>query len=134
MRSHMPAEPSVTSASVEPSECTFRYPSLLLAKSFARPGPKSVKPARNCSGVAVVFSVKCIVGITRSSGQAVLPTISMHGLARCGRLRKRGIRPISSSRENNLHTVISGHARRRRSVWVGVVQADGIELLGQDNG
>src|SRR4029453_3574609 len=59
----MPPEPSVTSASREPLLGTFRYPSALLPKSFERPGPKSVSPAMNCSGVAVVVCLKWIVAM-----------------------------------------------------------------------
>src|ERR1700752_1095772 len=54
----MPPEPSVTSASEALRRCTLRYSSALLPKSFERPGPKSVSPAMNCSGVDVV--VWCI--------------------------------------------------------------------------
>src|SRR6185312_3457762 len=57
----MPFEPSVTSACPGPWECTFRYPSALLGKIFERPGPKSVSPARNCPGVAVVVWWRCTV-------------------------------------------------------------------------
>src|ERR1041385_3149780 len=56
-------EPSVTSASCAPLLCTFKYSSVLLPNSFERPGPKSVSPAMNCSGVAVVVSLKWIVDI-----------------------------------------------------------------------
>src|SRR5262245_32814870 len=59
----MPPEPSVTSAHREPFSCTFRYSSALLPKSFERPGPKSVSPAMNCSGVEVVVCLKWIVDI-----------------------------------------------------------------------
>ena len=37
-----------------PLWCTLRYESALFAKTFERPGPKSVSPAMNCSGVDVV--------------------------------------------------------------------------------
>src|SRR4029453_14222148 len=62
----MPPEPSVTSASREPLLCTFRYPSALLPKSFERPGPKSVSPAMNCSGVEVVLWWRGIVDMRAS--------------------------------------------------------------------
>src|SRR5678816_4178615 len=57
----MPLEPSVTSASLAPRLCTLRYSSALLPKSFERPGPKSVSPAMNCSGVEVVVWWRRIV-------------------------------------------------------------------------
>jgi hypothetical protein len=38
-----------------------------LGNSFERPGPKSVRPATNCSGVAVVISLKCRVALVCSS-------------------------------------------------------------------
>jgi hypothetical protein len=41
----------------------LRYESALFGKTFARPGPKSVSPAMNCSGVEVVASWKWIVDI-----------------------------------------------------------------------
>jgi hypothetical protein len=44
-----------------PRSCTLRYPSALLPKSLERPGPKSVSPATNCSGVAVVVWLRWIV-------------------------------------------------------------------------
>src|SRR5262250_107567 len=59
----MPPEPSVTSACEGPRSCTLRYLSALLPKSFERPGPKSVSPAMNCSGVEVVVYLKWIVDI-----------------------------------------------------------------------
>src|SRR5215475_15370253 len=62
-RSQMPPEPSVTSASDRPRLCTLRYSSALLLKSFERPGPKSVSPATNCSGVNVVVWWKWISGV-----------------------------------------------------------------------
>src|SRR5258705_13900073 len=57
----MPLDPSVTSASEGPWWCTLRYSSALLPKSFERPGPKSVRPATNCSGVEVVVWGRWIV-------------------------------------------------------------------------
>src|SRR5262249_7264911 len=39
------------------------YSSVLLPKSFERPGPKSVSPAMNCSGVEVVVSWKWSVAM-----------------------------------------------------------------------
>src|SRR5262249_54755618 len=57
----MPPEPSVTSACVPLCECTFMYSSVLLPKSFPRPGPKSVSPAMYCSGVKVVVWWRWIV-------------------------------------------------------------------------
>src|SRR6516164_4200681 len=100
----MPPEPSVTSASVEPWWCTSRYSSALFGKSFERPGPKSVTPAMNCSGVDVVVSWKWRVGMRapleggdrsretlRASGVQHLPraclleqvaTSALHGRAR----------------------------------------------------
>src|SRR5215467_8587399 len=57
----MPPEPSVTSACEGPRLCTLRYLSALLPKSFERPGPKSVRPAMYCSGVAVVLRWRWIV-------------------------------------------------------------------------
>jgi hypothetical protein len=45
---------------------TLRYPSALLGKIFERPGPKSVTPARNCSGVAVVVWWRWIVAMACS--------------------------------------------------------------------
>jgi len=39
----------------------LRYSSALLPKSFERPGPKSVSPATNCSGVDVVVWWRWIV-------------------------------------------------------------------------
>src|SRR5215471_2551156 len=62
----MPLEPSVTSALPGPWECTLRYPSALLGKIFERPGPKSVTPARNCSGVALVVWWRWIVAMACS--------------------------------------------------------------------
>src|SRR5262249_40250031 len=56
----MPAELSVTSASRCPRRCALRYSLALLPKSFERPGPKSVRPATNCSDVDVVVSWKWI--------------------------------------------------------------------------
>src|SRR5215467_7702848 len=50
----MPPEPSVTSACQPLCECTLRYSSALLAKSFARPGPKSVSPATYSAGAKLV--------------------------------------------------------------------------------
>jgi hypothetical protein len=44
----------------------LRYPSALLGKIFERPGPKSVTPARNCSGVAVVVWWRWIVAVACS--------------------------------------------------------------------
>src|SRR5215475_4954006 len=63
-RSQMPPEPSVTSASDRPRLCTLRYSSALLLKSFERPGPKSVSPSTNCSGVNVVVWWKWISGVS----------------------------------------------------------------------
>src|SRR5438876_6370063 len=57
----MPPEPSVTSACEGPRLCTLRYSSVLLPKSFERPGPKSVSPARYCSGGEVVVWCRWIV-------------------------------------------------------------------------
>src|SRR5215813_15432211 len=57
----MQPEPSVTSACEPLCECTLRYSSVLLPKSFARPGPKSVSPAMYCSGVKVVVWCRWIV-------------------------------------------------------------------------
>src|SRR5215813_5393807 len=62
----MPLEPSVTSACEPLCECTLRYSSALLPKSFARPGPKSVSPATYCSGVKVVVLCKWIVDMRAS--------------------------------------------------------------------
>src|SRR5260221_5584212 len=61
----MPPEPSVTSACEGPRSCTLRYSSALLPKSFERPGPKSVSPATNCSGVEVVVWCRWIVAMCR---------------------------------------------------------------------
>jgi hypothetical protein len=44
----------VTSASVAAWECAFKFLTWLLGKIVDRSGPKSVSPAMNCSGVAVV--------------------------------------------------------------------------------
>src|SRR5215831_21279697 len=75
----MPAEPSVTSASDRPRWCTSKYSSELLAKSFERPGPKSVSPATNCSGVNVVVLRKCIFGVALKMHIAVLlPSNNRH--------------------------------------------------------
>jgi hypothetical protein len=41
----------------------LRYSSALLPKSFERPGPKSVSPATNCSGVEVVVWWRWIVDV-----------------------------------------------------------------------
>src|SRR6476661_5811379 len=60
----MPFEPSVTSASPGPWWCTLRYLSALLPKISARPGPKSVRAATNCSGVEVVVSWKWMVAMS----------------------------------------------------------------------
>src|SRR2546430_9403890 len=68
----MPAEPSVTSASPGPWLCTLRYLSALLPNSFERPGPKSVSPATNCSGVAVVVWLRWIVTMCAPSSAVTL--------------------------------------------------------------
>src|SRR5262249_42979826 len=77
--SQMPPEPSVTSASLGPRLCTLRYSSALLPNSFERPGPKSVSPARNCSGVEVVVWWRWIVDIRapwrRPSGRLKMATV-----------------------------------------------------------
>jgi hypothetical protein len=44
----------------------LKYSSALLPKSFERSGPKSVSPATNCSGVAVVVCVRWIVAMACS--------------------------------------------------------------------
>src|SRR5208283_3098119 len=62
----MPPEPSVTSACEGPRSCTLRYSSALLPKSFERPGPKSVSPARYCAGVEVVVWCMWIVDMRAS--------------------------------------------------------------------
>src|SRR5215472_1970042 len=77
----MPLEPSVTSAWPGSWECTLRYPSALLGKIFERPGPKSVSPARNCSGVAVVVWWRRIVA-TACSLIGVLASTVPVGAAR----------------------------------------------------
>ena len=59
----MPLEPSVTSASVGPWSCTSRSSSELFGKMSERPGPKSVSPAMNCWGVAVVVWWKLNLGM-----------------------------------------------------------------------
>jgi hypothetical protein len=56
-RSQTLPEPSVTSASADPTWWTCRRSSALLLKTSERPGPKSVRPAMHCSGVSRVFSV-----------------------------------------------------------------------------
>ena len=58
------ALPSVTD---RPRRAAARGSSALLPKSFARPGPKSVSPATNCSGVEVVVSLKWMVAMTAPS-------------------------------------------------------------------
>src|SRR5215468_8604985 len=57
----MPPLPSVTSACEGPRLWTLRYSSVLLPKSFERPGPKSVSPAMYCSGVKAVVWCMWIV-------------------------------------------------------------------------
>jgi hypothetical protein len=44
----------------------LRDSSALFGKSFERPGPKSVSPATNCSGVEVVVCLRWIVDIACS--------------------------------------------------------------------
>src|SRR5215470_18061041 len=84
-RSQTPFEPSVTSAWVGPWLCTLRYPSALLGNSFLRPGPKSVSPARNCSGVAVVLWWRWIVAMACSmiGVTSLPPSIPVRKVAHC---------------------------------------------------
>src|SRR5664279_2898979 len=84
-RSHTPMEPSVTSAHVSPLSWTLRNESALLPQISDRPGLKSISPARNCSGVAVVVSVMSIVAMLDS-------LIRPHTSQRVGRCRQRRIR------------------------------------------
>src|SRR5215472_12804498 len=82
----MPPEPSVTSAWEPLCECTLRYSSALLPKSFARPGPKSVSPAMYCSAVKIVVWCKWIVDIhlLSLSGDELLSAVDVVGCAREG--------------------------------------------------
>src|SRR5581483_2554402 len=110
----MPPEPSVTSAEFDPLSWTLRYPSALLLKSCERAGPKSVRPAMNCAGVAVVVCLKCRVDI-RTPHLALRSSRSSRAAA--GRLlKKREQIAVDLIGERSAHSVGSARIHLQRGV------------------
>src|SRR6516162_2030724 len=95
----MPPEPSVTSACDGPRLCTLRYSSALLPKSFERPGPKSVSPATNCSGVDLVVSWKWISDCVIVVLLVVLDTVAREHRNQCSIRKPLKKKEVSASTE-----------------------------------